>query len=131
MKNLFTIKFRGKRLDNGEWVYGYLYVGQNDYYIFENIASGFQSHKVIPETVGQFINDYDVHKKEIYVGDVVDWEALEVLPGVWQYGGRFIVEDIRYLEILMHADRIEIVGNVHDFPGFVEPKKSSTVEEFL
>ena len=62
------IKFRGKRLDNGEWVYGYVVLSQkrawikdiNDKYTNPlqidslNHTANFKMVEVIPETVGQY-----------------------------------------------------------------------------
>jgi len=67
------IKFRGKRIDNGEWVYGY--------YIYRLLGKKQKSHEhlmacnsedeselrfyeVIPETVGEFTGLYDSTKWE-------------------------------------------------------------------
>lgn len=46
-----TIKFRGKRIDNGQWVYGFL---AEDYYINDVNSQDFPSIEIAPETVGQF-----------------------------------------------------------------------------
>jgi hypothetical protein len=55
-----TIRFRGKRVDNGEWVEGsllqYEYEQSRLISVFEGIESGEELrsyYKVIPETVGQ------------------------------------------------------------------------------
>lgn len=81
------IKFRGKRIDNGEWVCGYLIedcyiVGkvidwEEDYFTTESWA------KVDPDTVGQFTRLGDKNKVEIYHGDLIKVTG-EYKPGIYE-----------------------------------------------
>lgn len=131
-------KFRGKRIDNGEWVYGYLY---EDKLIGCNILQTTPSIKSIlvePETVGQFIEkteftfDKDgnvVRGKKIFDGDIIEIVSEKDGNGVylvfWDDGkngwnwkhisGSQPTED--------YVDAIKIIGNIHDNPELLEEKK--------
>jgi hypothetical protein len=68
-----TIKFRGKSLSTGEWVYGYYYAvpmtfnGSTEVSHAIVDSTGF-IYTVDPKTVGQYIGIKDTNGTEIYSG---------------------------------------------------------------
>lgn len=69
------IKFRGKRVDNGEWVYGGIQIQHphlQDHYIID--SDGYRQ-RVIPETVGQFTGLLAKDGREVYEDDVVETDG--------------------------------------------------------
>jgi len=120
------IKFRGKRVDNGEWVYGY-YVktpkGEHRIYWqpFDE-ASSNTYHAVLPESVGQYTGLKDRNGKEIYDGDIVIGGGclapIDVrwnIKGRWSFGKSYI--DFTQSTILS----LQIIGNTIDNPELIKP----------
>ena len=69
------ILFRGKRVDNGEWVYGYYchvgYAGSEKHYIVSTYATAFYVVEIVPETVGQYTDLNDKNDRKIFRGDII------------------------------------------------------------
>ena len=127
-----TIKFRGKRLDNSEWVYGDLLRMHGVPYIYPDPApDGWNDYEVIPDTVGQFTGLLDKNGKEIYEGDIVanDFGNAYIVNMTveWCTDGFWALHEIDG-DDTMHfvADylkEIEIIGNIHDNPELLTLNK--------
>lgn len=135
------IKFRGKRVDNGEWVYGSLICYRDECYIAEfqsicfdasnnDIWVSIPSSKslVDPSTVGQYTGLHDKDGKEIYEGDI-GWDGQNECYGVVEFSdGNFsyVWENI-CTDLFEVAKDIDFIGNIHDNPELISQKQK--VEE--
>lgn len=120
-----TIKFRGKRIDNGEWVYGsYAVIDMKSYILFcvkSDIEIVNLKYEVNPETVGQFTGLLDKNGKEIYEGDVIEFEIVIVFRnGAF----RIDVDDTPLQEWIWKRKRAHeetgIIGNIYENPELIK-----------
>lgn len=74
------LNFKGKRIDNGEWVYGNLIAVSKRLEIVKELTTGIQVvengvfkavYQVLPESVGQFTGITDRNKLNIYQGNIL------------------------------------------------------------
>lgn len=76
------ILFRGKRVDNGEWIFGDIYTGLNDEtyinVVIEQTANSWCNKQIIiqKETVGQFTGLTDSNGTKIFDGDVCTVKSI-------------------------------------------------------
>lgn len=126
------ILFRGKRTDNGEWVYGDLIQNVDCLKIREqekSIKKIAKSYEVYPETVGQFTGLLDKNGKKIFEGDIVLGLFLfdmSINAVVKFRDGAFGLEWRRGEIIEFNAFTslcnitYEIIGNIYDNPELLE-----------
>lgn len=137
------IKFRGKCLDNGQWVEGNLVATKSKALIMviiedeqcfvldENVFS------VDSATVGQFSGLLDKNGADIYEGDILQmWLEDSVEPaggllhqmyviftpekGFVLWGKRMTMEDAEPLHEMLQWKECTIIGNNHDNPELLK-----------
>lgn len=133
------IRFRGKRVDNNNWVFGYFYEECGSTYIFEDKQKQMRSElyrncpfKVNPETIGQFTGLLDKYGKEIYEGDIVVFifeNGTESLPylvffedGSWWVNNS---QTKQYDHLYHNLHNIKVIGNIHENPELLETEVES------
>ena len=134
------ILFRGKRLDNGEWVQGNSLIHsmykKGDVCI--GVVEGLEIYSVITETVGQYTGLTDKNGKKIFEGDIFVDKEDEITSVVEFRNGMFCLVDYGIMGALMpygydetaggfgecdcqpmdnyNIHTMQIDGNIHDNP---------------
>lgn len=139
------IKFRGKRLDNGEWIYGSLLVShfkddkKERYFITQFSGNYTFEHEVDPNTVGQFTGLRDKNGREIWEGDIFKEDGSGIVRSVFRVPGGLAFEDnpvsfgydhrapvypyssiAEMQSVSWLSQCCEVIGNIHDNPELLK-----------
>lgn len=118
------ILFRGKRIDNGEWVYGcYYHCIGTAYGATFIVVNDFGFIEVIPHTIGQYTGKTDKNGEKIFQGDkvlskygtmgIVEWDNEE---------SAFLV-NIGDDWMTMTDSEWQAIGNIYDNSELLEVNK--------
>ena len=134
------ILFRGKRADNGEWVFGsYVFEPRRKGAFGQTISEldrerhyivskkNYEFWEVIPETVGDYTGLTDQNGKRIFEGDIVSSNKRKTWIGrgkVWFGNGAFWCGEREWAKLLrmvcLEDEQAVVIGNIHDNPEFLE-----------
>lgn len=132
------IRFRGRRLDNGEWAYGNLIITTNPFkkedepfgYFIHSGPNIMAPEPVDPKTVGQFTGLKDKAGKEIFEGDLISEGGSAPYEVIWQHHSvQWIMQSLsegryyRHMAMDYAAKSYEIIGNVFDNPDLLQEIK--------
>lgn len=120
-----NIKFKAKRLDNGEWIKGYFYEENDNTYIIENRQKESKlnrnpAYQIDPSTVCQFTGLKDCIGKELFENDLIHFIGHKPIGKViWsEENYAFMVasgnEPLYWLSEVLEIGKIAIVGNKFD-----------------
>lgn len=128
------ILFRGKRVDNGEWIEGFFAKSGDKTFILidTGIAFGYVTMKeVLSETIGQYTGLTDKNGKKIFEGDIVEL-TYYTLPEERKVMAEVAYEEESAAFVLYSFGTenkgicVEIyntkkaIGNIHDNPEMLE-----------
>lgn len=137
------IKFRGKRVDTGQWAYGYYeydsYGSVHLINVIELVPELNQYNvEVDSKTVGQFVGLFDMQGKEIFEGDILEFpnkklsreknskergfiDFFERDADYWIYYNLDKTSFTGIVNLFSGANIVgEIIGNIYDNPELLE-----------
>lgn len=118
------ILFRGKRVDNGEWVYGVPYERNGEVQMIRS-----KPVSVVPESICEYTGLIDENGVKIFEGDIVNCKST----GYFFFGyvvdwyakcARWVIR--KQCPFSMSEEfKYEIIGNIYDNPEWLEMQEET------
>ncbi len=122
-------KFRGKRTDNGDWVYGYYICYGAYHYIIEKRTTNWAINpqiyvpkyiEVHPDSVGMWTGKKDKNSVDVYSGQKLKDDFGGIYSVVWidLMASFWVVQDSgQYRKYTAETiEKLEVIGNTTDNP---------------
>ena len=137
------IKFRGKRITDGEWLYGYYFVNRGKHFIVTDglapAGNTFKDYEIDPMTIGQYTGIKDARGADIYDGDIIECISSNHIPirhfirfcderGYYaQYDNSNWTGELNecgpiYQHYIDECGKY-VIGNIHDNPELLKTEK--------
>jgi len=120
------IKFRGKQVDSGRWVYG-SYINEPSGVVIQEYNTVRIKTTVNPYTIGQYINIHDKEDTPLYEGDIIKiftdkWiiAVVNIEFGIPIFTSSDFTDSYENVSEFLQTDGdygwvdCELVGNIHD-----------------
>ena len=134
MEDRYLLK--AKRVDDGEWVVGYIarygHTGKEKYYIIPSYASDLYAIEVDPSTICKCTGLKDKNDKLIWDNDIAKDEKGNLYKAFWQKNyyqyswicikSNFLPSGAQWNLWSIKSFEIEVIGNIFDNPELLRKR---------
>ncbi len=130
-----NIVFRGKRPDDGKWIYGWLFQDDDDHLPMIHHGGTLDVwEQVEEETVGQFTGLCDAKGIDIYDGDILHFEQYSkdyTAVVKWNYDVGAWCMQLQFCDGIgctplgewLKEERLEVIGTIYDNPDLLKKEE--------
>lgn len=123
-----SIEFRGKRVDNGEWVEGYYcrafrWEGDKEPVPAIQENGSFMFRAIDPSTIGQYTG-LTANGKKIFEGDILKgrFYGFPIIKDDFVFSISWQDDVKGFKSNYFEANLCEVIGNIHDNPELLKGK---------